>query len=63
MEKVKCAYCRSERPKEEMMKGKINFRNSKTDVFGRSYKFVDEKINWYCADKPCCAYDQMAHEG
>ncbi|WP_028983301.1 hypothetical protein [Sporolactobacillus terrae] len=57
-----CAYCREKRPLSELKKGKIIFQNSKFQ-FGRWVKFVDEKTNWYCADKPCAAYDQMAHEG
>lgn len=62
-ENVKCAYCGKERPKSEMEQGTITFRNSRTDCFGNTYKFLDKSTNWYCGDKPCCAYDQMAHEG
>lgn len=54
METVKCAYCYAERPIVEMMRGKIYFRSSKR---------LMEATNWYCKDKPCHGYDQMAHEG
>ena len=62
-EKIRCAYCGKECTKSEMHQGTITFRNSRRDVFGNSYTFIDKKTNWYCSDKPCCAYDQMAHEG
>ena len=59
MEKVKCAYCRAERPVEEMKQGTIIFRNRNSN--GKA--FVDKKTNLYCADKPCAMHDQYAHEG
>lgn len=58
-ETQKCAYCRAERPAKEMTVGTIIFRNRRPG--GKA--FVDRKANFYCADKPCHAHDQMAHEG
>jgi hypothetical protein len=57
---MKCAYCGQERPQEEMKQGEITFRDRNTYT-GKA--FVNNKINWYCKDKPCHGYDQMAHEG
>lgn len=54
-----CAYCRSTRPQAEMKQGKIIFRDRRPG--GKA--FVNQKSNWYCADKPCHGHDQMAHEG
>lgn len=59
---VKCAYCGKERPVSEMKLGKVIFRNSRY-IGGRWKQFVDEKVNWYCADDYCEGYNQMAHEG
>jgi hypothetical protein len=57
-----CAYCREVKPISNMIQGKIIFRNG--HYIGGIYKqFVDEKVNWYCKDKPCHGYDQMGHEG
>lgn len=59
-----CAYCRTIRPESEMKPGKIIFRSRRWDPRkGKNVVFVDEKTNWYCADKPCHVHDQMAHEG
>jgi len=60
MEKIKCAYCGQERPQEEMKQGEIMFRD-RNRITGKA--FVNSKTNWYCADKGCHGYDQMAHEG
>lgn len=51
---VRCAYCRKERPVEEMMRGTI------TTI--RRGEIVRE-TNWYCKGSGCHGYDQMAHEG
>ena len=56
----KCTYCGKERPVEEMKQGKITFRDR--DQFTRK-AFINSQTNWYCADKGCHGYDQMAHEG
>lgn len=57
---IRCAYCGSERPTDEMKRGKIIFR----DRHPLTRKaFVNSKTNSYCADKPCHGDDQMAHEG
>ncbi|MDB4865917.1 MAG: hypothetical protein JWR03_250 [Cohnella sp.] len=59
-ETVKCAYCGTKRPASELKPGKIFYR----DRHPRTGKaFLNEKTNPYCADKPCHANDQMAHEG
>jgi hypothetical protein len=60
MEKIKCAYCGQERPQEEMRQGEIIFRDRRRS---RGKAFMNRKTNWYCADKNCNEYDQMAHEG
>lgn len=60
MEKKKCAYCGKERPVEEVAQGKIIFRDR--NPYTRK-AFVNSKANWYCIDKGCHGYDQMAHEG
>lgn len=57
---VRCAYCGAERPKEEMHQAAIIFRDRNRNT-GKS--FVNKKTNWYCKDKGCARYDQMAHEG
>ena len=59
MAKVKCAYCGAKRPEEEMHKAAITFidRNQFTGK-----RFVNKKTNWYCKDKGCAGYDQMANE-
>ena len=62
-ETKQCSYCRQVRPISEMMQGKIVFQNGKYDYMGKYKRFVDEAVNWYCKDKPCHGYDQMAHEG
>jgi hypothetical protein len=56
----KCAYCRTERPASELKPGKIIFQDYN---YTTRKKFVNNKTNNYCADKPCHAHDQMAHEG
>lgn len=58
----KCAYCGQEHPITGMIRGRITFLNGKY-VGNRYKKFVDEAENWYCKNKPCHGYDQMAHEG
>ncbi|MCY6957925.1 hypothetical protein [Clostridium brassicae] len=60
MEKIGCAYCGSERPKEEMIRGEITFRD-RNPITGKI--FINKKTNWYCKDKGCAGYDQMAYEG
>ncbi len=60
MEKVRCAYCGKERDVQEMHQGKIIFRDS-DKCTGKA--FVNKKTNWYCKDKGCYGYDQMAYEG
>lgn len=60
MEKMKCTYCGKERPIEEMHQGTIYFRD-RNRITGKA--FVNKATNWYCKDKGCCSYDQMAHEG
>lgn len=61
---AKCARCGKERPRNELKTGTIIFQNARPDPrTGRYKKFVDEKTNLYCADGPCHAHDQMAHEG
>lgn len=58
--KSKCAYCGSERPVSELKPGKIIYR----DRHPRTGKaFVNNKTNFYCADKSCHGNDQMAYEG
>ncbi len=57
---MKCAYCGQDRPQEEMKQSKITFRD-RNIYTGKA--FVNNKISWYCKDKPCQGYDQMAHEG
>ncbi|WP_271754939.1 hypothetical protein [Cohnella sp. JJ-181] len=59
-ELIRCAYCRAERPANEMKAGKISFRDR--HLVTRK-AFVNNKTNYYCADKPCHGHDQMAHEG
>lgn len=59
----RCAYCHKERPVSEMKQGKIIFRNGRYNASGKYVKFVDQKLNNYCADKACHSNDQMAHEG
>lgn len=58
-ETTRCTFCQVERPKSELKSGTIIFRNRRPG--GKA--FVDRKTNLYCADKPCHAHDQMAHEG
>jgi len=53
-ELIKCAYCREQHPKSEMMLGKITFISNGC---------ICKEENWYCKNKPCHGYDQMAHEG
>jgi len=60
MEKIKCAYCGTERPTEEMHQATIIFRD-RAPVTRKA--FVNKKKRWYCKDKGCAGYDQMAHEG
>lgn len=60
MEKIRCAYCGAERPQEEMIIGKIIFRD-RNPITRKA--FINKKTNWYCKDKGCYRYDQMAHEG
>ena len=43
-----------------MKQGEITFIDRNTYT-GKA--FVNSKTNWYCADKGCHGYDQMAHEG
>ncbi len=58
--KVKCAYCGAEGEKSEMVKAKLIFRD-RNSFTGKA--FVNSKVNWYCKNKGCAGYDQMAHEG
>ncbi len=60
MEKIKCAYCGKEQPIQEMHQATIIFRDR--DPITRK-AFVNKKKQWYCKDKGCAGYDQMAHEG
>ena len=56
----KCSYCGDERKAEDMKQVEITFRD-RDPWTGKA--FVNRKRNWYCNDKPCAGYDQMAHEG
>ena len=56
---IRCAYCGKERPISEMKQGEIIFRTRNQN----GKVCLGRKVNWYCADKGCYGYDQMAHEG
>lgn len=59
---MKCAYCRTERPENEMHQATITFIG--VTLVGSEYvKGVKTEKNWYCKDKPCHSHDQMGHEG
>lgn len=58
--KGKLTMMTKEKPQEEMKQGEITFRDRNRST-GKA--FVNSKTNWYCADKGCHGYDQMAHEG
>ena len=60
MDKIRCSYCGTEKPKEEMIQATITFRD-RNPYTGKA--FVNKKRQWYCKDKGCAGYDQMAHEG
>lgn len=55
----RCSYCGTERPIEEMKQGKTTFRSR--DDRGRAC--IAEAYGWYCKDKWCHGYAQMACEG
>jgi hypothetical protein len=64
IEQVKCAYCGALRPRSEMAPRTIVFEDIKFNPYNGKYdKFVNEKTQLYCADKPCGLHDQYAHEG
>lgn len=58
-EKVRCAYCGAERPKREMKYDFIFTR--RRDARGKAV--LEKLYGWYCADRTCQGYHQMAQEG
>ena len=64
METAKCAYCQAERPLSELKEDTIIFQDARPVPGSRNFKkFVNQKKQLYCADKPCAHHDQCAHEG
>jgi hypothetical protein len=63
----KCAYCGKERERSEMTQRTIHYRTQgwQKPRFGRQKwgAINATKVQWYCKDKGCGGYDQMAHEG
>lgn len=62
-ELIRCAYCGKERPRREMHQKKLIYRTSGWTKRGKWGQVVAERMEWYCADRPCAAHNQMAHEG
>ena len=64
---MKCSYCGEERPETEMERRKLVYRGQgwQPARFGiqKWGQVVKTDYRWYCKDKGCGGYDQMAHEG
>ena len=64
---MKCSYCGDERPETEMVRRKLVYRGQgwQPARFGKQKwgQVVKTDYRWYCKDKGCGGYDQMAHEG
>lgn len=60
IEKTRCAYCRKERPRNELKEAAIigRGRNERT---GKAC--VTQERLLFCHDGPCAGHEQMSREG